>query len=59
MEFENKAIIIIIVNFGKLSWTLAGRKIYYCRLVRLGLWETFHNKPCGKVFLQGLQEHYL
>ena len=25
-------------------------KIYYCRLVRLGLWEPIHNKPCGKIF---------
>ena len=24
-------------------------KIYYCRLVRLGLWETFHNKLSGNI----------
>ena len=28
----------------------SGGKIYYCRPVRLGLWETFHNKPGGKIF---------
>ena len=26
-----------------------GRKIYYCRPVRQGLWETFNNKPYGNV----------
>ena len=26
-----------------------GTKIYYCRLVRLGLWEIFHYKPCWNV----------
>ena len=30
--------------------SFANRKIYYCRLVRLGLWETFHYKPCWNVF---------
>ena len=25
-------------------------KIYYCRLVPLSLWETFHNKTSGKIF---------
>ena len=25
-------------------------KIYYCRPVRLCLWETFHNKPSGNIF---------
>ena len=35
-------------------------KIYYCRLVRLGLWETFHYKPLvGMFFLQGFGEHLL
>ena len=28
---------------------VAGGKIYYCRLVRLGLWETFHNKLSGNI----------
>ena len=28
---------------------VAKRKIYYCRLVRLGLWETFHNKLSGNI----------
>ena len=27
----------------------ADGKIYYRRTVRLGLWETFHNKPNGKI----------
>ena len=27
----------------------ADRKIYYCRLVRLGLLETFHNKLSGNI----------
>ena len=35
------------------SWRIhmmdAGGKIYYCRLVRLGLWETFHNRLCGNI----------
>ena len=29
-------------------------KIYYCRPVRLGLWETFNNKPCGNVIVTRL-----
>ena len=29
-----------------------GPKIYYCRLVRLGLWESFHYKSCWNIFLQ-------
>ena len=38
-----------IFNFY-LWWSyLARRKIYYCRLVRLGLWETFHNKLSGNI----------
>ena len=35
------------------------RKIYYCRLVRLGLWEPVHNKPCRKIFHNKLcRKHY-
>ena len=36
-----------------------GSKIYYCRLVRLGLWEPVHNKPCKKIFHNKLcRKHY-
>ena len=42
---------------GRMVWckeprwcpAVAGRKIYYCRLVTLGLWETFHNKRSGNI----------
>ena len=37
-------------DIWKIMQELAGCKIYYCRLVRLGLWETFHYKPCWNVF---------
>ena len=36
----------LAIYMAQIYFALASRKIYYCRPVRLGLWETFHNKVC-------------
>ena len=49
---HNKWKLLNFVNLPKLLGWLFGIwwcKIYYCRLVRLGLWETFHNKLSGNI----------
>ena len=35
------------INLSKIGWEEG--KIYYCRPVRLGLWENFNNKSCRNV----------
>ena len=37
-------------DFGFSVFLFALRKIYYCRLVRLGLWEPVHNKLCREPY---------
>ena len=34
-----------VYDYPRRAEVFAKCKIYYCRLVRLGLGETFHNKP--------------
>ena len=42
-------LIILVVGIQKFATWPPACKIYCCRLVQLGLWETFNNKACENV----------